>query len=57
MAVFCGEVGDDDARGLDVGRLEIAQQAVLVARVGGHAVVADERLREDEDLAPVGGVG
>lgn len=30
---------------------------MLVAGVGGDAVVADQRLCEDEDLATVGGVG
>jgi hypothetical protein len=48
---------NDDARRLDVGRFEVSEQAMLVARVGGNPVVADQRLGEDEDLATVGRVG
>jgi hypothetical protein len=56
VAVLEGVVGDDDADALDVGGLEVLEEAVLVALVGGDAVVADEGLGEDEDLAAVGGV-
>ena len=57
MAVFLGKIGHHDARGLDVGRLEIAQEAVLVARIGGNAIVANQRLCKDEDLAAIRRVG
>lgn len=57
MAVLQSIVLDDNARGLDVWGFEVSEQAVLVAGVGGDAVVADQRLCEDEDLATVGGVG
>ena len=57
VRVLEGSVGDDDAGGLDVGGFEILKEPVFVAAVGGDAVVADEGLGEDEDLAAVGGVG
>ena len=53
VRVLEGRVGHDDAAGLDVRRLEVLEQAKVVARRRRHAVVADQRLREDEDLAPV----
>ena len=57
VAVLQGVVLDNDTRGLDVGGLEVAEQTVLVTGSGGHTVVANQRLGEDEDLATVGGVG
>ncbi len=62
-AFDCGPVGVffcyvcyDDADGLDVGRFEVAQEAALVAGGGWDAVVSNEGLCEDENLAAVGRV-
>lgn len=57
VAVLLGYVGDDDTGALDVGGLEVLEQVVLVPLVGRDAVVADERLGEDQDLAAVRRVG
>jgi hypothetical protein len=57
VAVLQSVVLNDNARRLNVGRFEVSEQAMLVARVGRNPVVADQRLGEDEDLATVGGVG
>lgn len=57
MGVFLGVVGHDDTDALDVRRLEVLEQSMLVAGGGRDAVVADEWLGEDEDLTAVGGVG
>jgi hypothetical protein len=57
MAVPQSIVLDDDTGGLDVGRLEVAEQAVLVPGGGGDAIVANQWLGEDENLATVGGIG
>jgi hypothetical protein len=56
VAVLESIVLHNDARRLNVGRLEVSEQAVLIAGGRGHAVVADQRLGEDEDLAAVRGV-
>jgi hypothetical protein len=56
MAVLQSVVLDHNTRRLDVGRLEVSEQAMLIAGRGGDAVVADQRLGEDEDLAAVRGV-
>lgn len=53
VAVLHGVVLDDNARGLNVGRLEVSEQAMLIAGGRGDTVVADQRLSEDEDLATV----
>lgn len=57
VAVLLSDVGDDDTGALDVGRLKVLEELVLVKLVGGDAVVADEGLGEDQNLAAVGGVG
>jgi len=57
VAVLQRIVLDNNARRLDVGRLEVSEQAMLVAGGRGDAVVANQRLGEDEDLAAVGRVG
>ena len=47
-------VRDDERRDVHARRLEVARQAVRVDDVlGRHAVVADERVRQHEDLAAV----
>lgn len=56
MAVLEGVVGDDDSDALDVGGLKVLEESELVALVGRHAVVPNEWLGEDEDLAAVGRV-
>lgn len=57
MRVVGGIVRHHQTRCLDVGALEIFQQAMLVSVIIGHAVIADQRLSEDENLASIGGVG
>ena len=57
VRVLQRHVRDHDAAGLNVGALEVLQQAVLVPRRGRHAVIPNQRLREDQDLAAVGRVG
>lgn len=57
VAVVEGDVGDDNASALDVRGLEVLEEVVLVALVGRDAVVANQRLGEDEDLTSVGGIG
>jgi hypothetical protein len=49
-------VRHDNAAGLKMVRLKVPQQPMLVALKRRHAVVADQRLREDEDLSTVRGV-
>lgn len=57
VAVVEGDVGDDNTSALNVRGLEVLEEVVLVALAGGDAVVANQRLGEDEDLTSVGGVG
>jgi hypothetical protein len=57
VAVLQGIVLDNDARSLDVGRLKVSEQAVLIAGGRGDAVVADQGLGEDENLSTVGRIG
>lgn len=57
MAVVLGDIGNDDTGALDVGRLEVLEQIVLVPLVRGHTVVTDEGLGKDQDLTSVGRVG
>ena len=57
VAVLQSVVLDDDSRRLNVRRLKISEQAMLIAGSGGDAVVANQWLGEDEDLSAVGGVG
>jgi len=57
VAVPLGDIGDDDTGTLDVRRLEILEQVVLITHRGGHAIVSNKRLGEDEDLTAVRGVG
>lgn len=42
---------------MDVGALEIFQQAVLVSVIIGHAVITNQRLSEDKNLASIGWIG
>lgn len=57
VAVLLSHIGDDDTSGLEVGRLKVLEQTVLVPLSGGNTVVTDQRLGEDQDLTTVGGVG
>jgi len=57
VGVLLGNIGHDDTGGLKVGGLEVFQKTIGVLLRRRHAVVADERLGEDQDLATVGGVG
>jgi hypothetical protein len=57
MAVLQGIVLHNDTRSLDVGRLKVSEQAVLVTGGRGDAIVANQRLGEDEDLPTVGRIG
>lgn len=56
VAVVEGNIGDDNTGTLDVGRLKVLEEVVLVAFVGGNAIVANQGLGEDENLATVRGV-
>jgi len=57
MAVVDSDIGDNDTSTLNVGGLEVLEKVILVSDGGGNAVVANQGLSEDEDLASVGGVG
>lgn len=57
VAVLHGIVLNNNSRRLDVGRLEVAEQTVLIAGRRGNTVVADQGLGEDKDLATVGRIG
>jgi len=58
MGVFRGIIGDDNAGALDGGGFKVAEEIVFIAFIeGGDAIVSEEGLSEDEDLAFVGGIG
>lgn len=57
MAVIDSDIGDNDTSTLNVGGLEVLKKVILVSDGGGNAIVANQGLSEDEDLASVGGVG
>jgi hypothetical protein len=57
VAVLQSIVLDNDTGSLDVGRLEVSEQAMLIACRGRDAVVADQGLSEDENLSTIGWVG
>lgn len=57
VAVPFGHVGHDHTGSLQVGRLKVLEQAMLVLFERRHTVVPNERLGEDQDLTPVGRVG
>lgn len=56
VRVLKSNIGHDNTRGLDVGRLEIAEKAKFVTGVRRHAIVADQWLGEDKNLTTVGRV-
>ena len=56
VAVFLSHISNDNAGALDVGRLEVLEEVVLVALIRRHAVVANEGLGENQDLAAVRGI-
>jgi hypothetical protein len=53
VAILLGLVRNNDATGLEVVRFKVPQQTMLVSHERRDAVVADKRLREDEDLPAV----
>lgn len=53
MAVLFCVVGDDDTGCLEIRGFEVLEETVFVADGGGDAVVSDQWLCEDEDLAAV----
>jgi hypothetical protein len=50
-------VRNDNTSSLDVRRLKVPEQAMLVASGRRNSIVPNERLREDEDLPTVAGIG
>lgn len=57
MGIFRSNISDYNTGALDVRRLKVLEEVVLVSLVGGDSVVADQGLCEDENLATVGRVG
>jgi hypothetical protein len=57
MAVFLRDVGNDHTTGLDMGGFKVFKQSTLVSGRWWNAIVSDERLGEDQNLAPVGRIG
>jgi hypothetical protein len=57
MAVLLCNVGDDDANGLDIGRLEVFEQATFISDRRWDPVVAYQWLGEDENLTTVRRIG
>lgn len=57
VAVLLSNIGNHYSGTLDMRRLEVFQEVVVIPHVGGDTIVADQRLGEDDDLAAVGGVG
>lgn len=57
VAVLLSNIGNNNTSGLEVGGLEVLQQTIGVLLGGGHTVVTNQRLGEDQDLATVGGIG
>ena len=53
MTVFLCIVGNDNTHALDVGGLEVFQKTSVVSGRGRDAIVADERLGENEDLSTI----
>jgi hypothetical protein len=57
MTVFLRIVRNNNTNALDVWRLKVFQQTSFVSGRGGDAIVADERLGENENLSTVRRVG
>lgn len=53
MAVVESYIRNDNASTLNVGGLKMLEKVVLVSLVGGHSVVANERLGKNQNLATV----
>lgn len=53
VAVLKGDIGDNNTSTLDVRRLKVLEEVILVTLIGGNAVVANQGLGEDENLATV----
>lgn len=54
VAVLLGDIRNNNTSGLQIGRLEVTEKTVLIALRRGHTVITDQRLGEDQNLAPVG---
>lgn len=57
VAVLLRNISDDDTSRLQVGRLEVLQEAIDILLSRGHTIVANQGLSEDQNLTTVGGVG
>lgn len=57
VAVLEGDIGDNHASNLNMGRFKVLEEVVVVALARGNTVVSNERLGEDEDLPSVRWVG
>lgn len=57
VAVLEGDIGDNHASDLNMGRFKVLEEVVVVALAGRNTVVSNERLGEDEDLPTVRWVG
>lgn len=54
VAVLLRDIRDDNTSGLNIGRLEVLEQPIGVLFGRGNAIVANQGLGEDQDLATVG---
>lgn len=57
VRVLLSDIGNNNTDGLEMGRLEVFQETILVPLVRGDTIVSNERLGEDENLATVGRIG
>lgn len=57
VAVLLRHIGNNHTGSLQVGGLEVLQEAIGILLSRRHTVVTDQRLGEDQDLATVGWVG
>jgi hypothetical protein len=57
VTVLQGIILDNDTGGLDVGRLEVSEQTMLIAGSGGNTIVSNQGLGENENLSTVGWIG
>jgi hypothetical protein len=57
VRVLLRNVGNDDTSGLEIGRLKVFEKTMAVPLSGRNTVVSNQRLGENQNLAPVGGIG
>lgn len=57
VTVLLSVIRNNNTHTLNVGRLEVFQQSMFVSGRGWNTIVADKRLREDENLSTVRGIG